>query len=99
MDPLHTRRQAQRLTLMYKITNNYIDIDPHTYLHSTNSQRTRNTHNHTYQTYATTDSYKHSFSTHHKGMEQASTVHFKQQHNRLLHKTNTYELVTTTPQH
>ncbi len=47
---------------MYKITNNYIDIDPHTYLHSTNNHRTRNTHNQTYQTYyANTDSYKHSY--------------------------------------
>ncbi len=62
MDSLHIRRQAQRLTLMYKLTNNYIDIDPHTYLHSTNTQRTRNTHNQTYQTYyANTDSYKHSY--------------------------------------
>ncbi len=62
MDPLHIRRQAHRLTLMYKIANNYIDIDPHTYLHNTNNQRTRNTHNHTYQTYYTnTDSYKHSY--------------------------------------
>ncbi len=62
MDPLHIRRQTQRITLTYKITNNYIDIDPHTYLHSTNNQRTRNTHNHTYQTYyANTDSYKHSY--------------------------------------
>ncbi len=51
MDPLHIHRQAHRLTLIYKITNNYIDIDPHTYLHSTNNQRTRNTHNQTYQTY------------------------------------------------
>ncbi len=62
MDPLHIHRQAHRLTLMYKITNNYIDIDPHTYLHSTNNQRTRNTHNQIYQTYyANTDSYKHSY--------------------------------------
>ncbi len=62
MDPLHIRRQAHRLTLMYKITNNNIDIDPHTYLHSTNNQRTRNTHNQTYQTYyANTDAYKHSY--------------------------------------
>ncbi len=42
--------------------NNYIDIDPHTYLHSANNRRTRNTHNQTYQTYyANTDSYKHSY--------------------------------------
>ncbi len=62
MDPLHIRRQAHRLTLMYKITNNNIDTDPHTYLHSTNNQRTRNTHNQTYQTYyANTDAYKHSY--------------------------------------
>ncbi len=65
MDPLHIHRQAQRLTLMYNITNNYIDIDPRTYLHSANNQRTRNTHNHTYQTYyANTDSYKHSYFPH-----------------------------------
>ncbi len=62
MDPLHIRRQAHRLTLMYKVANDYIGIDPHTYLHSTNNQRTRNTHNHTYQTYHTnTDLYKHSY--------------------------------------
>ncbi len=62
MNPIHIRRQAQRLTLMYKITNNYIDIDRHTYLHSTSNQRTRNTHNHTYQTYyANIDSYKNSY--------------------------------------
>ncbi len=62
MDPLHIRRQAHRLTLMHKITNNYIDIDPHTYLHNTNNRRTRNTHNHTYLTYhSNTDSYKHSY--------------------------------------
>ena len=29
MDPLHVRRQTHRLTLMYKITNNHTDIDPH----------------------------------------------------------------------
>ncbi len=62
MDPLHIRRQAHKLTLLYKITNNNIDIDPHAYLHSTNNQRTRNTHNQTYQTYyANTDAYKHSY--------------------------------------
>ncbi len=62
MDPLHIRRQAHRLTLMYKIANNHLDIDPHTYLHNTNNQRTRNTHNHTCLTYHTnTDSYKHSY--------------------------------------
>ncbi len=38
MDPLHIHRQAHRLTLMYKITNNYIDIDPHTYLHTSNKK-------------------------------------------------------------
>ncbi len=61
MDPLHIRRQAHRLTLMYKITNNYTDIDPHIYLHGTNNQRTSNTHNQTYQTYANTDAYRHSY--------------------------------------
>ncbi len=57
MDPLHIRRQAHRLTLLYKIKSNYIDIDPHTYLHNTNNQRTHNTHSHTYQTYTNTDSF------------------------------------------
>ncbi len=62
MNPLHIRRQAHRLSLTYKITNNYIDIEPNTYLHSTNNQRTHNTHNKTYQTYyANTDAYKHSY--------------------------------------
>ncbi len=62
MDPLHIRRQAHRFTLMYKITNNHIVIDPHTYLHIPNNQRTRNTHNQTYQTYyANTDAYKYSY--------------------------------------
>jgi len=62
MDFLHVRRQTHRLTLMYKITNNYIDIDPHVYLHNANNQRTRNTHNQKYQIYHTnTDAYKHSF--------------------------------------
>ncbi len=69
MEPLHLRRQAHTLTLMYKITNTHIDIDAQTYLHNANSQRTRNTHIHKYQTYHTnTDAYKHSYfprTTHH----------------------------------
>ncbi len=62
MELLNVRRQARRLTLMYKITNTHIDIDQQAYLHNANSQRTRNTHTHKYQTYHTnTDAYKHSY--------------------------------------
>ena len=57
---LHICRQAHRLTLMYKITNSHIDIDPLIYLHNANNQRTRNTQNQKYQTYHTNiDTYKH----------------------------------------
>ena len=51
MNSLHIPRQARRLTLKCIIIQNHIDIDPHTYLYSTNNQCTRNTHNHTHQTY------------------------------------------------
>ena len=62
MEPLHIRKQAHTLTLMYKITNNHIDIDPHTYLYNTNDQCTHNTPNQKYQTYHTnTHTYKHSY--------------------------------------
>ena len=62
MDILNTRRQAHRLTLMYKITNNHIDIDKLEYLHNANIRSTRNSHTQKYQTYfANTDSYKHSY--------------------------------------
>ena len=62
MDSLHICTQAYRLTSMYKIANNHTDIDPQTYLHNTNNQRTHNTHNQKYQTYHTnTDTYKHSY--------------------------------------
>ena len=62
MDILHIRRQTHKLTLMYTITNNHIDIDPRTYLHNTSNERTCNTHNLKYQTYHTnTDAYKHSY--------------------------------------
>ena len=62
MDFLQTRRQAHRLTLMYKITNNHIDIDKHDYLQDANNLNTRNSHSKKYQTYHTnTNSYKHSY--------------------------------------
>ena len=62
MDSLNTRRQAHRLTLMYKISNNHIDINKHEYLQDTNIRSTRNSHTQKYQTYHTnTDSYKHSY--------------------------------------
>ncbi len=99
MDPLHIRRQTQRLTLMYKITNNYIDIDPYTYLHSTNYQRTRNTHNQTYQTYyANTDSYKYSYfpRTIRDWNRLPQSILNSNTIDSLLHKTNTHALVTTT---
>ena len=59
MDSLHIQRQAHTLTRMYKITNNHIEIDPHTYQHNTNNQRTRNAQNQTYHT--NTHAYKHSY--------------------------------------
>ena len=62
MEHLNTRRQAHRLTLMYKITNNHIDINKHEYLHDANTRCTRNTHSHKYQTQHTnTDAFKHSY--------------------------------------
>ena len=62
MDPLTLRRQAHRLTMLYKITNNQIDINKHEYLDHANTYRTRNTHNHKYHTLsASSDAYKHSF--------------------------------------
>ena len=62
MDFLQLRRQAHRLTTLYKITNNYIDIEKHEYLQNTTRTNTRNSHNQKYLTYHThTDTYKHSF--------------------------------------
>ena len=62
MVPLNKRRQTHRLTLMYKISHNYIDINKHEYLQEANTRNTRNSHTQKYQTYHTnTDTYKHSF--------------------------------------
>ncbi|XP_069995830.1 uncharacterized protein [Penaeus vannamei] len=44
MDLLETRRQAHRLTIMYKITNNLVDINKHEYLQAAHSRNTRNSH-------------------------------------------------------
>ena len=58
---LATRRKKIQLTLLYKITNNLIDINPNDYLQKTNS-RTRASHQQKYLPYSTkTDCYKHSF--------------------------------------
>jgi len=64
IQPLENRRQAHRLHLMYKITNNHIDIPKHEYLHPSNTRNTRNTrgsHTQKYDTYHTsTDTYRQS---------------------------------------
>jgi len=60
-ESLETRRKKIQLTLLYKITNNLIDINPKDYLQKTNS-RTRASHQQKYLPYSTkTDCYKHSF--------------------------------------
>ena len=62
IQPLAHRRQTHRLHIMYKITNNHIDIAKHEYLHPSNARNTRNSHTHKYITYHSgTDSFKHSF--------------------------------------
>ena len=62
MDLLETRRQTHRHTIMYKITNNLIDIRKQEYVQTAHTRATRNSHMHKYHTYTTTtDSYKHSF--------------------------------------
>ena len=62
MQPLATRRHAHRLHIMYKITNNHIDITKQDYLHHSNIRNTRNSHTQKYVRYQTdTDSYKYSF--------------------------------------
>ena len=44
MDSLDVCRQAHRLTLLYKISNEHIDIDKHEYLQNTNIFSTHNSH-------------------------------------------------------
>ena len=62
MAPLDKRRQAHRLTIMYKISHNHIDINKHEYLQEANTRSTRNSHTYKYQTsHTNTDTYKHSF--------------------------------------
>ncbi len=62
MDLLETRRHTHRLTIMYKIANNLIDIDKHEYLQAPHTRNTRNSSIHNFMTYHTNiDSYKHSF--------------------------------------
>lgn len=60
MDALSILRQAHRLTVMYRITNNQININKQEYLHHTNTPNTH-THNQKYVTYCNnTDSFKQS---------------------------------------
>ena len=62
LDPLATRRQIHRQQMLYKITNNLVDINKNTYLHPTNIRSTRGSHNLKYHTYqASTDIFRHSF--------------------------------------
>ena len=64
MVTLNKRRQAHRLTLMYKISHNHIDINRQEYLQEAITRNTRNSHTQKYQTYQTnTDSYKHTYFT------------------------------------
>ena len=62
MELLESRRRTHRLTIMYKITNNLIDINRHEYLQAAHTLSTRNSHNMKFHRYQTdTNSYKHSF--------------------------------------
>ena len=62
MDLLETRRQRHRLTIMYKITNNLIDIQEQEYLQAAHTLITRNSHNKKFITYQTkVDTYKYSY--------------------------------------
>ena len=62
LDPLATRRQIHRQQMLYKITNNLVDINKDTYLHPTRIRNTRGSHNLKYHTYQTsTDIFRHSF--------------------------------------
>jgi hypothetical protein len=60
-DTLETRRKKIRLTMMYKIINNLIDIRAEEYL-TKPTRQTRSSHFLKYQQFsASTDYYKHSF--------------------------------------
>ena len=62
MELLESRRQAHRLTIMYKITNNLIDIQEQEYLQAAHTRITRNSHNKKFITLRTrTDAYKYSY--------------------------------------
>ena len=45
LEPLETRRQIHRQQMLYKITNNLVDINKDTYLTLANTQCTRGSHN------------------------------------------------------
>ncbi len=53
MDLLETRRHTHRLTIMYKIANNLIDIDKHEYLQAPHTNNTRNSNILNFMTYHT----------------------------------------------
>ena len=62
LEPLETRRRIHRQQMLYKITNNLVDINRDTYLHPTNIRSTRGSHNLKYHTYqANTNIFKCSF--------------------------------------
>ena len=62
MDSLEKRRKAHRLIIMYKITNNLIDINKQEYLQAAHTRPLRGSHNKKYQILQTgTKSYRHSF--------------------------------------
>ncbi|KAK2191790.1 hypothetical protein NP493_45g02045 [Ridgeia piscesae] len=67
------RRAEARLTTMYKITNNLLDINPNQYLMPGHSQ-TRSNHPHKYRQISTSHNYhKYSFfSTNNSPVEQTS---------------------------
>ena len=65
LEPLATRRQIHRQQMLYKITNNLVDIDKNIYLHPTTIRSTRGSHNLKYHTYhASTDIFRYSFFPH-----------------------------------
>lgn len=62
---LKTQRQAHRLTIMYKITNNLMDINKDKSLPGAHTHNACNSHNSKFITFHTNNnSYKHSFFPH-----------------------------------
>ena len=62
LHPLPTRKQIHRQQMIYKITNNLVDINKDIYLHPTTIQSTRGSHTFKYHTYHTnTHIFRYSF--------------------------------------